>query len=283
MTKSKAQRTKQAAKSATVTLANEVNALQGDPNFMMTLGRGLAVLGAFGTAKRKLNVAEISKLTGIPPQAVRRCLYTFLKLGFLGQTAGWYTPRPRLLSLGYVFFTSLPFANLARPVLEELHQQLGLAFSIGVFDDDEVTYLVRTGGGQEFDNLSRSRPDSGVPDRRPAYCTAPGRVLLAGLPSAQFETYMQRCELKPLTERTVTSPHIFRAVIQHIRDTGFAVVDQEAAMGLRSIALPIKNDVGEIIGALGGLAVAAQWSVVDLEQKALPAMKQAVRALSLSW
>ncbi len=266
-----------------VSLAGEVEALQGDPNFMLTLGRGLAVLGAFGTAKRKLNVTEISRMTGIPPQAVRRCLYTLTRLGFMGQFGTTYTPRPRLLSLGYVFFTALPFATLAQPVLDDLHQRFGLAFSIGVFDDDEVTYVVRTGGGREFETENRPRPDSGVPDRRPAYCTAPGRVLLSTLEPAALETYLDRTELRPLTDRTVTSPHIFRAILAHVAETGYALVDQEVSMGLRSIAMPILNDSGEVIAALGGLAVAAQWSIADLEEKILPAMRVAARELSLNW
>lgn len=266
-----------------VSLAREVEALQGDPNFMLTLGRGLAVLGAFGTAKRNLNVAEISRMTSIPPQAVRRCLYTLIQLGFMGQLGTSYTPRPRLLSLGYVFFTALPFAKLAQPVLDDLHERFGLAFSIGVFDDDEVTYVVRTGGGREFETESRPRPDSAVPDRRPAYCTAPGRVLLAALGKDALDTYLLRTDMKPLTERTVTAPHIFRAILEQVSETGFAIVDQEVSLGLRSIALPILNDAGDVIASLGGLAVAAQWSSAQLENDVLPAMRMAVRELSLNW
>jgi IclR family pca regulon transcriptional regulator len=267
---------------ASVSLALEVAELQGDPEFMLTLGRGLAVLGAFGTAKRKLTVSEISRMTSIPPQAVRRCLYTFAKLGFMGQSGLTWAPRPRLLSLGYVFFTVSPFSIFGVPVIEELHQQFGLAFSIGVFDDDEVTYLARTGGGMPV-GVNVARLDSNVPDRRPAYCTAPGRTLLASLTAEQLETYLQRTELKPLTERTVTSPQILRVVIEQARDAGYALVDQEAAIGLRSIALPILDESGITIGALGAAAIAAQWSLTDLEQQVLPEMRRAARELGRAW
>src|SRR5216683_2760360 len=56
----------------------------GDPNFMTSLARGLAVIQAFSQTKRQQTISQISSKTGFSRAAVRRCLYTLAKLGFAG-------------------------------------------------------------------------------------------------------------------------------------------------------------------------------------------------------
>ena len=60
-----------------------INAAPGDPDFMTSLARGLTVIGAFTRQKRQLTIAQISQRTGIPRAAVRRCLHTLGKLGYV--------------------------------------------------------------------------------------------------------------------------------------------------------------------------------------------------------
>src|SRR6266581_4973993 len=71
-----------------VTPAAEIEALTGDPNFMTSLARGLAVIRAFTQQRRHLTIAQLSQRTGIPRAAVRRCLYTLAKLGYVGTEDG---------------------------------------------------------------------------------------------------------------------------------------------------------------------------------------------------
>ena len=65
------------------TEAEQIQALSGDPNFMTSLARGLAVVRAFSQQRQRLSVAQISARTGISRAAVRRCLYTLARLGYV--------------------------------------------------------------------------------------------------------------------------------------------------------------------------------------------------------
>src|SRR5580704_6293803 len=56
----------------------------GDPNFMTSLARGLTVIQAFSQSKQQVTISQISKMTGFSRAAVRRCLYTLVKLNFAG-------------------------------------------------------------------------------------------------------------------------------------------------------------------------------------------------------
>ena len=58
--------------------AKRIQAFTGDPDFMSSLARGLAVVQAFQERKRHLTIAQISHRTEIPRAAVRRCLYTLI-------------------------------------------------------------------------------------------------------------------------------------------------------------------------------------------------------------
>ncbi|NQD97173.1 helix-turn-helix domain-containing protein, partial [Pseudomonas sp. CrR25] len=61
-----------------VSPAKRIEEFAGDPNFMASLARGLAVVNAFQERKRHLTIAQISHRTDIPRAAVRRCLYTLM-------------------------------------------------------------------------------------------------------------------------------------------------------------------------------------------------------------
>lgn len=73
---------------------------QGDPDFMTSLGRGLAVLSVFSQHPREVTMSQISSDTGISRAAVRRVLYTLEKLGYVGEQGRGYVLLPRVLGMG---------------------------------------------------------------------------------------------------------------------------------------------------------------------------------------
>ena len=99
-------------------LTGDSDPFKGDPNFMASLARGLEVIQAFTPQRRVLSISQISQKTGIPRAAVRRCLYTLGKLGFVYAEDGKnFQLRPRILSLGHAWLASTPLARSAQPVL----------------------------------------------------------------------------------------------------------------------------------------------------------------------
>ena len=54
--------------------AKRIEALTGDPNFMTSLARGLAVIHAFQERKRHLTIAQISHRTEIPAPPCAACI-----------------------------------------------------------------------------------------------------------------------------------------------------------------------------------------------------------------
>lgn len=92
----------------------------GDPNFMTSLARGLAVICAFSDRRCNLTIPQISERTGFSRAAVRRCLYTLAKLGYVSPGPRSFELEPKLLELGHAYLSSTPLANAAQPILDRL-------------------------------------------------------------------------------------------------------------------------------------------------------------------
>jgi IclR family pca regulon transcriptional regulator len=181
--------------------AKRIEALTGDPNFMTSLARGLAVIHAFQERKRHLTIAQISHRTEIPRAAVRRCLHTLMKLGYVTTDGRTYSLLPKVLTLGHAYLSSTPLAVTAQPILDRLSEQLHEACSMATLEGDEVLYVARSATPQRLISV-----DLSVGSRLPAYCTSMGRILLAALDDAALDDYLGRADLQVKTSRTLHSP-----------------------------------------------------------------------------
>jgi IclR family pca regulon transcriptional regulator len=263
--------------SAVVTPASEIDALTGDPNFMSSLARGLAVIRAFTQQRRELTIAQLSHRTDIPRAAVRRCLYTLAKLGYVGSEDGrTYTLRPRILALGHAYLSSTPLATAVQPLLDQISDELHESSSMAVLEGDEILYIARSSTTTRLMSI-----DLGLGSRLPAYCTSMGRVLLAHLPPAQLEQYLSRVKLTRLTNRTVSTAAELKRVLAEVRRDGYAIVDQELEIGLRSMAIPVKDASGRCVAAINVGTQSARVSVAEMQSRFLVPLRAAASELAV--
>ena len=266
-----------APNTAVVTPASEIQGFAGDPNFMASLARGIAVIRGFTQQRRRLTIAQLSQRTGIPRAAVRRCLYTLGQLGYVASDDGrTYALRPRILALGHAYLSSTPLVAAVQPLLDQLTSVLHESSSMAVLEADEILYIARSSTTTRLMSI-----DLGLGSRLPAYCTSMGRVLLAGLSAADLDAYLARVKLTKLTPRTVSEPAELKTVLNGVRRAGFSIVDQELEIGLRSIAVPVTDPSGKVVAAINIGTQSSRVSVAEMEQKFLPALTAASHELGL--
>ncbi len=257
-----------------LTISEEIDSLT-DPSFMTSLARGLAVVKAFSDQRRAMTIAQISHKTGIPRAAVRRCLYTLKQLGYADAEANNFYLKPKILTLGYSYLSSTPLAISAQPCLNQVSRKLNESCSLATLDELDVLYISRS-------TTSRVMSVALNPGSRlPAYCTSLGRVLLAALNENELKTYFSKIELRPYTDRTITSEERLRAILKMVRQNGFAVVEEELEIGLRSIAVPVRGASGAVIAALNVGAQATRVTKADLELDFLPTLLNTASELSV--
>jgi IclR family pca regulon transcriptional regulator len=256
--------------------SGDSDAFTGDPNFMTSLARGLAVIQAFSQRRHHLTISQVSTTTGLSRAAVRRCLYTLAKLGFAGSDDNrHFFLRPRILALGHSYISSMPLATAAQPVLEHISHLLHESCSIATLDGVEIVYIARA-------NVTRIMSiDLGVGSRLPAFCTSMGRAILANLPPEELDSVLARVEFKRYTERTITNPAKLTQALRQIRRDGYSIIDQELEHGLRSMAVPIQNPSGKVVAALNIGAHAQRVSIQEMQTKFLPHLRAAAQELCL--
>ena len=256
------------------TIAEQIEALT-DPSFMTSFARGLAVIRAFSDQRRTQTIAQISTRTGIPRAAVRRCLHTLKQLGYADSEMNNFSLCPKILGLGYSYLSSTPLSVSAQPGLDRITAQLNESCSLAVLDDDDVVYLARSATSRVMSVALN--PGS----RLPAFCTSLGRVMLAALPDKALAAYLDRVKLRALTVHTVTTQRRLSEVLHGVRAAGYAVVDEELEIGLRSIAVPVRGASGSVLAALNIGAQASRVSRAQMEKDFLPVLKKGAEELSV--
>jgi IclR family pca regulon transcriptional regulator len=236
---------------------------------LQSLERGIAVIQVFSRERPALTLSEVARLTGITRATARRILLTLEDLGHVRSDGRLFSLTPRVLTLGWAYLSSLNLWETAQPLMEELTKQTNESCSAATLDLPDVVYVARV-------PTSRIMTIAlGIGTRLPAHCTSMGRVLLAALPEPELEDFLATARLEAYTDRTIIDPERLRRTIHGVRDQGWALVDQELEIGLRSIAAPLRVD-GRTIAAINVSAAAPRVPLEQLRGRFLPELLKTV-------
>ncbi|EPR12451.1 IclR family transcriptional regulator [Sphingobium indicum IP26] len=246
-----------------------------DPNFMLSLARGLGVLRAF-EGQSSLSITEAARLSGLNRPSAGRCLHTLTCLGYVRERDGRYSLTPKLLPLAAGFLTSTPLASASQAVANALRDSLQETVSVGALDPSDpgrIIYIARAERNQVI-----AAPLM-VGSTLPSHCTSMGRVLLASLAPCETERWLARAALEPRTERTIVSPDALRAELVAVGERRWSLVEEELEVGLRSLAVPVRDREGQVLAALNVATFSDAHSREDLIERYLPDLRAAAGQL----
>jgi IclR family pca regulon transcriptional regulator len=247
---------------------NRLAAFAGNPDFVLSLARGLQVIEAFQRITDALSVGEIALRTGLSRASVRRLLITLEMLGYASHEGPSYRLSPRVLQLGFSYLSSNSLEALGFPLLQHVTQLLSESASLGVLERDEMVYVARS-AAQRVMSIGLS-----VGSRLPAYCTSMGRVMLAALPPEDLSSFLRRVRVERLTPKTIVNKSQLARVIERVRADGYALVDGELEIGLRSIAVPVKSRSGRVVAAMNSGVHAARVTRQRMQTEFLRVLRQ---------
>ena len=214
---------------------------------VQSLGRAFAILEEVARHRDGIGLAELSKLVGLHNSTTFHLARTLASLGYLRQdkeSKRYRIGRP-LFALAASALDEIEMVHVATPVLEDLSRETGESGHFGARMGDAVVVIARTSGLGAFQLTER------VGVVRPVHCTALGKIILAALRPDQLKRVLERIELKPATENSITDAAVLLKEIEEIRRTGIAFDDGEFNAEVRCIAVPVLDFTGQIIGALG--------------------------------
>lgn len=214
------------------------------PEAMAGLAKGLAIIEAFGPDAPRLTVTDAAAAAGLSRATARRCLLTLAEGGYVAYDGKYFWPTPRMLRLGNAYVEAAPLPQLAQPHLVAVRDEVGESASLAVLEEGQSLFVARA------EVLRVVVTGVRVGASLPAYASATGHMLLAGLLSEEVERYLAEHELRPRTAATLTDAALIRDRIDRARREGVAFTDEELEYGMRSVAVPVLDSRGRTVAAL---------------------------------
>ncbi|WP_249779082.1 IclR family transcriptional regulator [Bradyrhizobium sediminis] len=214
---------------------------------VQSLGRAFAILEEVARHRDGIGLADLSKLVGLHNSTTFHLAKTMVSLGYIRQekdSKRYRVGRP-LFALAASALDEIEMVNVATPVLEDLSRETGESGHFAVRMGDAVVVIARTSGPGAFQLTDR------VGVVRPAHCTALGKIILASLRPEQLKRFLERVDLKPSTEKSITDVPALMREIAEIKHSGIAFDDGEFNPEVRCIAVPVMDFTGQTVGALG--------------------------------
>lgn len=224
---------------------------QARPNAVKSVSKVLDILEHLGSARGPASVSDIARSTGFNVSTAFRQLQTLVHRGYVEQDAGHrgYVMGPRLYQLASAYLKGSDLAALARPHLEALRDAVGETSYLVILSRGEIVQLCKADGQHVVSAAMRTA------QREPAYCTATGKVLLAGLADEELARYLKTTELRAFTSQTITSKPNLQRELAQVRTQGYAVDVEEFAANLCCISVPVREPNSETTVAAISIAM----------------------------
>jgi len=136
------------------------------------------------------------------------------------------------------------FVASARPHMQRLVEQCGETVNLGVIDQGEVVFISQVESREVMRMIVR------LGSRSPIHASGVGKALLASMPEQQVTRILQQRGLARYTDHTIDSPAPLHAELEQVRQQGYALDDEEHAVGLRCVAAPIFDENGQALAAI---------------------------------
>jgi IclR family acetate operon transcriptional repressor len=224
--------------------ATKPKSTRGD--HVQALSRALTLLNRVAETAEGATLTELAQQVGLAPSTAHRLLTSLEQERYVR-----FEPKDRLWSIGVqAFVTGCAFTKtrnlvaLARPHMRRLMDDSGETVNLAVEDNGQAVYLAQI----ECRQVMRvfTRPGSRVP----LHCSAVGKAILTAYSDRLLTKVLQQQGMPRLTVKTLMSPAQLRDDIAQARSRGYALDDEEHAVGLRCISAPIFDETSDVVAAL---------------------------------
>ncbi len=243
---------------------------------IQAVSHALDLLEQFHDDVDELGVTELSKRLKLHKNNVFRLLATLESRGYIEQNKATENYRLGLksLELGQTFIKQMGLLRQAKPILEKLVAECNETSYVAIFKEGYIVYL------DVVETDLTVRVVSRVGSRLPAYCTAAGKIHLAFMSDEEIDAVLPAGELKQYSARTVTNRDTLKAELKEIAEQGYALDNEELDLGVRCVAVPIRDYTRRIVGAVSISGPAMRLDDERINKELVPLILQAGEELS---
>jgi len=253
------------------------NLPEKNPRFVNSLGRGLSILEAFDYSNPTLGITEIYRKTSLPKSTVHRLIQTLCNLGYVIpiKAENKYMLGPKVLNLGFAVLYSLELREVAGPYIRELSNSTGETVNVAILDKWHLVYVERL-KTQQIININLN-----IGSRLELYNTSMGRVLAAGQSNEWLSEYLYYLrQISEAKDYWRDNGKKFLEILKEVSDTNYAINDEELTPGLRSVATPVRNREGNVVGAVNIAVSSSVYSLERLKAELIIPLQETTRSIS---
>ena len=219
---------------------------QAEKASIQVIERMVSLLDVLADLPEPASLKVLARNSGLHPSTAQRILAAMTSTALVErQDAGTYSLGIRLLELGNIVKSRINIRQLALPYMQQLHEIIGEAVNLGIRHEDEIIYVERTSSGRSLVRVVYL-----VGGRAPLHLTSVGKLFLAADGVADVRAYARRTGLPGKTPHSLTRIDALEKELDKIRRHEVAYDNEEAEVGLRCVAAPIRNDEGQLVAGL---------------------------------
>jgi IclR family transcriptional regulator, acetate operon repressor len=218
----------------------------GRSDHVQSLVRALAIVNRLAAAEEGVTLTEVAQQVGLSPSTAHRLLTTLE-----GERYVHFDAERRLWSVGVqafvagsAFLRTRNLVSTARPQMRALMEDSAETVNLAVEDGGEAIYLSQV----ECRQMMRAFARPGA--RVPLHCSGVGKALLSAMADAEVSRVLHRQGLPRVTIKTLNTTPLLRADLARSRSRGYALDDEEHAVGLRCIAAVVFNENADAVAAV---------------------------------
>ena len=213
---------------------------------VQSLVRALAIVNRLAAADEGVTLTEVAQQVGLSSSTAHRLLTTLEQERYVH-----FDAERRLWSIGVqafvagsAFLKTRSLVGTARPHMRSLMEECEETVNLAVQDRDEAVYLSQV----ECRQMMRAFARPG--GRVLLHCSSVGKALLSALPDGDLAKILHRQGLSRVTLKTITTTAALRGDLARSRERGYAIDDEEHAVGLRCIAAVVFNEAADPVAAV---------------------------------
>ncbi len=207
--------------------------------------RAIDLLNALGDQPGPRGLSKLARQTGLPASTALRYLEVLRERGLIHRSPdGNYELGARLFELGSAFARGVSLWDQADVLARDLAANAKETASVGIRDDGRILYIALANGQHKLG--IQSNPGT----RHPVHCTALGKAILATMPWMTVERMLQNQPVERRTGKTITESAQLRRELELTAHRGYAVDDEERAVGVICIGAAIRDVSGMVAGAI---------------------------------
>ncbi len=213
---------------------------------VQSISRALAILHALAESGEGMTLTDVMQLVGLPASTAHRILTTLQQERFVrfDGTAHLWQVGVEAFIVGNAFARTRDVVAMARPYLRRLMQEGGETANLYLEQDGQAICMAQIECRQMMRAIARPG------GRVKMHCSGAGKAMLAWLPEAELTRVVRQHGLKRFTERTLDTPSRLHRDLETVRERGWAVDDEEYAVGLRCVAAAVSDEQGQPVAAL---------------------------------